>query len=395
MSSEHKKQRNCGVDCLRIVAMFAIVLQHCILHSGILQEQNIFSVKYGLVDLVTFFCFGAVNTYLLISGYINVNTKYKLSRIMYLWIEVIFYNLIINIVATLILKTPVTADIILRIFTPLLHHEYWFFTRYALLFLLMPIINMIAHKMSKKCYRIFLIVIYVLFCFVAPVVKKYTGIDIFILKGGYSTVWFVAMYMTGAYFRLHFILEKKKKIVYFLGFVFFSLLLYLDNEFIPTFFKQYKNVEISSILSADTYSSPFTVLAVVCMLLLFVNIDFSNRIKHFVCSVGPLTFGVYLIHDNPITREYVVSRVPKMFEQNFGNSLVIWMVLCAVFFFFTCLLIEFLVQLLFKKIEVRQVCNKICLFFAKIFKKVPPIYNLYFADLVDSCNSEKYATKST
>lgn len=134
MSSEHKKQRNCGVDCLRIVAMFAIVLQHCILHSGILQEQNIFSVKYGLVDLVTFFCFGAVNTYLLISGYINVNTKYKLSRIMYLWIEVIFYNLIINIVATLILKTPVTADIILRIFTPLLHHEYWFFTRYTLLF---------------------------------------------------------------------------------------------------------------------------------------------------------------------------------------------------------------------------------------------------------------------
>ena len=90
MGSDYKKQRNCGVDCLRIVAMFAIVLQHCILHGGILQEQNIFSVKYGLVDLVTFFCFGAVNTYLLISGYINVNTKYKLSRIMYLSIVVIF-----------------------------------------------------------------------------------------------------------------------------------------------------------------------------------------------------------------------------------------------------------------------------------------------------------------
>ena len=182
---------------------------------------------------------------------------------MYLWIEFIFYNLIINIVATLILKTPVTADIILRIFTPLLHHEYWFFTRYTLLFLLMAIINMMGQKMSNKCYGIFLIVIYVLFCFVAPVVKKYTGIDIFILKGGYSTVWFVAMYMTGAYFRLHFILEKKKKIVYFLGFVFFSLLLYLDNEFIPTFFKQYKNVEITSILSADTKTTPFTVFAVV------------------------------------------------------------------------------------------------------------------------------------
>lgn len=395
MSSEHKKQRNCGVDCLRIVAMFAIVLQHCILHSGILHEQNILSVKYGLVDLVIFFCFGAVNTYLLISGYININTKYKPSRIMYLWIEVVFYNLVITIISTLILKTRVTADTILRIFTPLVHHEYWFFTRYTLLFLLMPIINMIAHKMSKKCYRIFLVVIYVLFCFVAPIVKKYTDIDIFILKSGYSTVWFVAMYMTGAYFGLHFTPEKRKKIAYLIGFVVFSLFLYLDNAFIPAFFKQYKNTEISCTLSVYPYISPFTVPAVVFIFMLFINMKLKNGIKRFACSVGPLTFGVYLIHDNWIIREYVVSKVPQILARNFENSLVIWIVLCAMLLFFVCLLIEFAVQFLFKKVGVRRICDKICLFFGRIFKKIPPIYNLYFADLVDSCNSEKYAAKNT
>lgn len=395
MSPEHKKQRNCGVDCLRIVAMFAIVLQHCILHSSILQEQNILSVKYGLVDLVIFFCFGAVNTYLLISGYININTKYKPSRIMYLWIEVVFYNLVITIISTLILKTRVTADTILRIFTPLVHHEYWFFTRYTLLFLLMPIINMIAHKMSKKCYRIFLVVIYVLFCFVAPIVKKYTDIDIFILKSGYSTVWFVAMYMTGAYFGLHFTPEKRKKIAYLIGFVVFSLFLYLDNAFIPAFFKQYKNTEISCTLSVYPYISPFTVPAVVFIFMLFINMKLKNGIKRFACSVGPLTFGVYLIHDNLIIREYVVSKVPQILARNFENSLVIWIVLCAMLLFSICLLIEFAVQFLFKKVGVRRICDKICLFFGRIFKKIPPIYNLYFADLVDSCNSEKYATKNT
>ena len=395
MSSEHKKQRNCGVDCLRIVAMFAIVLQHCILHSGILQEQNILSVKYGLVDLVIFFCFGAVNTYLLISGYININTKYKPSRIMYLWIEVVFYNLVITIISTLILKTRVTSDTILRIFTPLVHHEYWFFTRYTLLFLLMPIINMIAHKMSKKCYRIFLVVIYVLFCFVAPIVKKYTDIDIFILKSGYSTVWFVAMYMTGAYFGLHFTPEKRKKIAYLIGFVVFSLFLYLDNAFIPAFFKQYKNTEISCTLSVYPYISPFTVPAVVFIFMLFINMKLKNGIKRFACSVGPLTFGVYLIHDNLIIREYVVSKVPQILARNFENSLVIWIVLCAMLLFSICLLIEFAVQFLFKKVGVRRICDKICLFFGRIFKKIPPIYNLYFADLVDSCNSEKYVTKNT
>lgn len=55
MISANKKQRNCGVDCLRSVAMFAIVLQHCILHSDIVSYNDALSVKYGLVDFVTFF----------------------------------------------------------------------------------------------------------------------------------------------------------------------------------------------------------------------------------------------------------------------------------------------------------------------------------------------------
>ena len=361
MISANKKQRNCGVDCLRSVAMFAIVLQHCILHSNIVSYNDTLSVKYGLADFVTFFCFGAVNTYLLISGYVNIDAKYKPSRIMQLWIEVVFYCLIITAISAIMLKRPITGTAILKAVTPIIHHEYWFFTRYVLLFLLMPIINTVAHRMSKKSYRIFLAVVYVLFCFVVPVIKKYTGIDIFLLKGGYSTVWFVAMYMTGAYFKLHFEPKKKRKTVYLLGFTVFSLLLYLDNEFIPAFVKQYRNMEISSVLSADTYSSPFTVLAVVFVLLLFINLDFSDKAKKLICTVGPLTFGVYIISDNPIVRDCIISKVPQFIDRNSGNLMVIWIILFAAAVFISCLLL------------------------ANLFKKIPPIYNLYFADLVNSC----------
>ena len=107
MISANKKQRNCGVDCLRSVAMFAIVLQHCILHSNIVSYNDTLSVKYGLADFVTFFCFGAVNTYLLISGYVNIDAKYKPSRIMQLWIEVVFYCLIITAISAIMLKRPI------------------------------------------------------------------------------------------------------------------------------------------------------------------------------------------------------------------------------------------------------------------------------------------------
>lgn len=71
-------------------------------------------------------------------------------------------------------------------------------------------------------------------------------------------------------------------------------------------------MEISSVLSADTYSSPFTVLAVVFVLLLFINLDFGDKAKNFICAVGPLTFGVYIISDNPIIRKILSLSCPNL-----------------------------------------------------------------------------------
>ena len=75
MISANKKQRNCGVDCLRSVAMFAIVLQHCILHSDIVSYNDALSVKYGLADFVTFFCFGDIGNYIKKTDYGNCDIK--------------------------------------------------------------------------------------------------------------------------------------------------------------------------------------------------------------------------------------------------------------------------------------------------------------------------------
>ena len=52
----------------------------CILHSDIVSYNDALSVKYGLVDFVTFFCFGAVNTYLLISGCL-LYTSFRAGKI--------------------------------------------------------------------------------------------------------------------------------------------------------------------------------------------------------------------------------------------------------------------------------------------------------------------------
>ena len=63
-------KRNYGIDALRIVSMFMIVILHTLGHGGILSSVSIFSGKY---------C--AVNCYALISGYVGINSKYRYSKI--------------------------------------------------------------------------------------------------------------------------------------------------------------------------------------------------------------------------------------------------------------------------------------------------------------------------
>lgn len=102
--------------------------------------------------------------------------------------------------------------------------------------------------------------------------------------------------------------------------------------------------------------------------MLFINLDFSDKAKKLICTVGPLTFGVYIISDNPIVRVCIISKVPQFIDRNSGNLMVIWIILFAAAVFISCLLIEFAVQLLFGKIGVRRMCDKICLLLANLFK---------------------------
>lgn len=381
MISEKEKSRNYGIELLRTMAMFAIVLQHCIMRSGMADAQTVLSAENGITFFILFFCYGAVDMYLLVSGYVNAKSKYKLFRIMFLWIEVVFYNIVITAVSKLVLRSPITAGEALGVFTPFIHHEYWFFTRYVILFALMPLLNRLANKLPRKWYQALLSVILVLFCIAAPIVKKYTDVDIFVLKNGYSAVWFAAMYLTGAYFRIHEREGKPRVIVCVLLFVLFSTLAYVDGWGVAAVSLRRFGTAYSSGLSSYPYISPFVVAAVICLFLALKNVSPKGAVLRFAKAAGPLTFGVYLIHDNPISREYIVFRLGKRLNEFFGASVssLLIIILFAAAIFAASLLIEFVTQKLFRVLKIKEACQKFTDFVGeKIFKKIKPIYSLYF-----------------
>lgn len=68
------KERNYGIDLLRIVTMFMIVNLHVYWYGEILWSNKLyfFSVKYNIVWLLEIICYVAVNCYALISGFVGI-----------------------------------------------------------------------------------------------------------------------------------------------------------------------------------------------------------------------------------------------------------------------------------------------------------------------------------
>ena len=90
-------ERNYGIDLLRILAMFMIVMLHVLGRGGILENATIFSAHYKIAWLLEVICYGAVNIYALISGYVGFRAKHKYVNIIMLWLQVIFYTVSITI----------------------------------------------------------------------------------------------------------------------------------------------------------------------------------------------------------------------------------------------------------------------------------------------------------
>ncbi len=133
------KSRNTSLDSLRIISMLMIVILHVNSHGGVLN--NISYVNTTIARLFEYFCVCAVNIFILISGYFLVDSKFKLSRLIKLLLQVWFYSWVINIIMVLAGNATLSAKELISIAFPISYKEYWFITAYIIMYLLSPALN--------------------------------------------------------------------------------------------------------------------------------------------------------------------------------------------------------------------------------------------------------------
>ena len=217
---------------LKIVSMTMIITLHMLGHGGILETLPIMSGSYQAAWLMEIACYGAVNCYALISGFLLARCNVR--KLFELWMQVIFYSLGITIFmnCTLLAGAVSKEEWIYSVF-PITSRKSWYITAYFGMMCLIPIMRIAIDKIDELLYRRVLIAIFLIYS-ILPVIVRYllqgaVNIDPFTVNGGYSSLWLCLMYLFGAYIRKYFDYKKVKRRICLSVFVLMTLLTFLSK----------------------------------------------------------------------------------------------------------------------------------------------------------------------
>ena len=182
-------ERSSNIELLRCVLMFLIVVSHFVAHN--ILDRNLENpisfgdMNYISSNLLLSASIGAVNCFVIISGYFTI--KLSLKKLTLFILPVIIYELILG---ALFFKVKPQSFMLLN---------YWFVRYYLALMLLSPILNYGLEKLKNQDFQLILFLLFVFFILPISSITGNRGMNIFI---------FILMYMIGFYIKHHFTLRR-------------------------------------------------------------------------------------------------------------------------------------------------------------------------------------------
>lgn len=341
--------RNVGIDLLRIVSMFLVLVLHMLGKGGVLNAVTPLSPQYHIVWFLEIAAYCAVNCYGLISGYTGYGSKFRYSSMIPLYATVLFYALGIRTAFAILRPELIGKADFFRALFPFAYDLYWYFTAYFCLFFFIPYLNRLIETLDKRQATRLVATLVGLFSLLPTLFHK----DIFCTKDGYSTLWLAVLYLIGAYFKKYGIGaagSKWRDLALYFGSVGGTFLLKLAIELISNhLWGSPKNGNI-----LVNYCSPTILLAAVALLLLFSKLSFCSVGARLVAFFAPLSFSVYLIHVEPFVWTYWISGRFAPIAALSPAVLPFALLGCAGAIWLACSLVDFIRASLFKVLHIKE-----------------------------------------
>lgn len=354
MDSGKLIDRHYGIDLLRILSMFMICILHTLGHGGILENTRQFTLNYEIAWLLEIAAYGAVNCYAMISGYVGVmSKKQKYTSIAVLWLQVLCYCVIQTVIYAIFKPGTVGLKTCIKAFFPVFTVQYWYFTAYVLLFFMMPFLSAALRNLSEKQIRYTLIILFILLSVLPTVFRR----DVFNTGFGYSALWLAVLYLIGGYIKLYEPMKKLKKKHF--------TLLFIACVVITWVFKLFMELSTLKILGESkwgnlliAYTSPTIVLASIFLFLCFSRMEFIHGRKVIV-FFAPLSFGVYLIHENPLFRANIMSKFFEPLVKLHWSIFPLAVVCSAIIIYIGCSFIDYIRLQFFNLLKIKNRFQKL------------------------------------
>ena len=337
-----KREQN--FEVMRTLAMLLIVAYHCLTHG--VGSGYAFSTDYPVelanvvvADTMLVFSSIAVNLYVMVSGYFLVDLDFKLSRLSRTWLNACFYSFAIAAVMMMTGTVPFSVTALGKSLLPLSTDAYWFVTQFVGLLILSPFLAMMVRQLTHRQYVV-LLVGGALLCLAIipdfPLGKRYH-----VAHG--NSVWsFVYLFLVAGYVKHHL---KHIAMCRLLSATVVVTLLILGCEL-------YKGKDNGGVhlLWLDYNALPF-VLSVLTFVIVRQWQMGSGAFGSLLARMAPYTFGVYLIHDHLMMRQWLWTNIDLSSLYTKWTFLLAIVGVCIAIFL-ACVIIDMCRQQLFRLLRV-------------------------------------------
>lgn len=306
--------------------MLLIVSHHYVIHAGFDFSNMPFINTYYLHFLLAGGEIG-VDIFVLISAYFMSASTVSIKKIVKLELQVFFYSVIIELIFSLIFPETFSVKQLIKSFFPVMSEKYWFYNVYLLLYILVPFLNSFIEKLERIQHQKLLILLFIVLS-VIPSVRKHWGENFYSMLG-----WFIFLYFSSAYVRKYQSdFSRKSTFYFFIGvifyFIFISLFLGLDLSI--------------TFIFANNF---FVACIAASFFLTFLNLNIGNN--KAVNLIASATFGVYLLHDNPMFRTFLWKNLFKNTAYQQSNTLIVNSFIAIISVYMGCTLIDLIRRIIF------------------------------------------------
>lgn len=348
--------RNYGIDLLRITSMFSIVLLHILGEGGVGRHVVPYSSNYYSYLTLRFLNEFAVNAYAMISGYVMCKSKPKLSRLLLLWLEVVFYSAGISALFILFDRPsiPSARAELYSMLLPITGNRYWYMSSYFCMFFLIPVLNAGLEKLSGKEIFRTLAGLFLLICVLGSFNTSRN--DPFAMNYGFSTAWLCILYLAGGACRIHHVHTRVRPAAAIAGVAACVAATVLFKHGMDV--NRWRLSYTLDWMLMSNVSVTYTLTAFF-MLMLFARVRPGRRAQKVIALLSPASLGVYLIHVHPmIWSRFITDRFIPLAGMHW-LAMLASAVLIALGIFAACLAVDLARIALFRLLRLSALCERI------------------------------------